>query len=571
MYPIKLFTILWIILLLVFGISANTPKMLCYSIQPNDYVNDHAEEIAEMFDGFFYIVGSWDSGVTQRLGLDGVKAKDLNWMKDTRKNIRALKKAGATENLLGVSFGQTEEWPSSETLLSEKFTQKMVNHFGRIAEAAKELGFRGLSIDVEYPYHRYQIDNEIYTYDNYTINDLLKAANRQGRAIIAAVLEKFPQAVIMCLPGYLRSRPISQAFQLGMLEMMAEQDAVGGFHLGTEFTYALSDPLTYLATTISERCGIHLLTNDNVLSYWQKRCTMAPGVWPLHMVETGSNQYVMQPWKDEIKDLEEQMRILRTVSDKYIWSFTGNPIWYEWSEEVEAKYGLKKQTFKQDDINIKDWQNILRKKEKLKENNKWYKTINALKDYKQGNINEDILCDRFGTPSKWWLLGMLGNPHSQPQFAADGACFDEIDRKKVYFGRDQVVHWTEFDNMDPRGMISLLKPFRWFNTDNSSAQLVSFIHADKEYDALIHVGWDDGIIVYIDGKVVFDKRNYPKRGKGLYYLDRYHFEKVLPIKIKKGRSRLSVVSINSHGKWIYSLRITDKNGLPINGLHFDLK
>lgn len=567
----KLYFVFLMMLLFNYGISADSPKLICYSIQPNDYVNDHAADIAEIYDGFFYVIGSWDGGVTHNLGIDGNMAKNLAWMKEAKENIQALKKAGATENMLGVSFSHNGEWPSAETLLSEAFTKKMRKYFGRAAQAAKELGFKGLSIDVEYPYPRYQIDHEIYTYDNYTAADLIKAAEKQGKAVVEAILEKFPQAVVICLPGYIRARPISQAFQVGMLKMMAKKDAVGGFHLATEFTYAMSDPLTYLSTTVFGNCGIHLLADVKVVEYWKRSCSMAPGVWPLHMVETGSNQYTMRPWKDEVRDISEQMAILRTVSDKYMWSYTGHPVWYQWSKEIEAKYGLKKQTFKQDDIDIRDWHTILKKKEILKENNKWRKTIKAMKEYKNGNISDDILCDRFGTPSKWWLLGILGNPHIQPQFAAQGACFDKIDQKKIYFGRNQTIRWVEFDNVDPRGMVSVLKAYGWYNTDSSSAQLVSFIHSDDDYNAQLHVGWDDGIIIYIDGKVVFDKRNYPKRGKGLYYLDRYHYEKVIPVKIKKGRSRLSVVSINSHGNWIFSLRITGKDGLPIDNLRFDLK
>ena len=567
---IQSFIILLIVLPIV-GIAGDAPKMLCYSIQPNQYVNDHAAEISRIYDGFFYVIGSWDSGVIQNLGIDGQKAKNAAWMKAAQKNISALKKAGVTENLMGISFSGNGEWPSAETLLSGEYTNKMRNYFGRVAEAANKLGFRGLSIDVEYPYPRYQLDHKIYTYDNYTADDLLKAAEKQGRTVIAAILKKFPQAVIVILPGSLRSRPISQAFQVGMLKIMAEKDAVGGFHLGTEFTYSMSDPLSYFSTTVYEDCGLHLLADENVIDYWKRRCSMAPGVWPLHMVETGSKHYKMRPWKDEVKDIAEEMTILRTVSDKYIWSYTGHPVWYIWSQEIEKKYGLKKQTFKQDDVDIKDWHKILREKKSLPKDNKWSEIVKTIKEYRSGTINEGILCDRFGTPSKWWLLGMLGNTHTQPQFAAEGACFEEINPQKIYFGRDQTVCWMEFNNMDPRGMIPMRKPYGWYKTDSCSAQLVSFIHSDKEYDAEIHVGWDDGIIVYLDNKMILDKRDYPKRGKGLDYLDRYRFEIAVPVTIKKGKSRLSVVSINSHGNWIYSLRITDKNGLPVEGLHFDLK
>ena len=76
---------------------------------------------------------------------------------------------------------------------------------------------------------------------------------------------------------------------------------------------------------------------------------------------------------------------------------------------------------------------------------------------------------------------------------------------------------------------------------------------------------------YLGDKIVFDERNYPKRGKGMLFNDRYQFEKRVPITIEKGKTRLSVVSINSHGNWLFSLRITDENDLPFGDVQFRLK
>jgi len=113
--------------------------------------------------------------------------------------------------------------------------------------------------------------------------------------------------------------------------------------------------------------------------------------------------------------------------------------------------------------------------------------------------------------------------------------------------------------------------FDWHNADSSSAQLVSFIHAAADHDALLHVGWDDGIIVYLNNEIVFDRRDYPKRGKGMLFKDRYQFEEQVPFSLPAGRSRLAVISINSHGNWIFSLRITDPQGLPFDDVAFRLE
>ena len=139
----------------------------------------------------------------------------------------------------------------------------MAAYFGRLGESARDLGFRGVSIDTEYCYRRYCLDHEIYTYDGYSAADLLAGARTQGRAIMSALLDAFPDAVVFELPGYLWSRSIGRALTLGMLEVMAERDAPGGFHLGTERAYCLLDPVSQVAIHPGGRpCGCGALLDS---------------------------------------------------------------------------------------------------------------------------------------------------------------------------------------------------------------------------------------------------------------------------------------------------------------------
>ena len=540
-------------------------KMLCYSAFPTPYFNDHAKDVAEIYDGFYFVAGSWDEGVVDKLGVDGAAPKNSEWQDMLRQNLAALNKAGVTENLLGVSFGGSGEWPSPETLLSDEYTSKMAKHFAALGKAAKELGFRGVSIDTEYPYPRYEIDHEIYTYDGYTAEDLMTAAKKQGRAVMSALLDEFPQAVVFNLPGVLRCRPLERQFLLGLLAVMAERQAPGGFHLGSEYTYGMRDHVTDIASCRFEDAAIPLLVDDATAAYWKEKCSIAPGVWPLHMVETGSPHYPVQSWKKEIAELRLQMSILRATTKRYIWSYSGHPVWYVHSKKIEKKYGLKKQGFPRKDIDIRAWQKILRDKPVLRDQ-KLLRLVQNVRQFDAGALTPERFCQAFGSPARWWVLGMLSNPNTQPKFAAAGAVLEPIDTYTSHFGRDQVVRWFAYDVMDPRGVVGLKYLFDWQNTDSSSAHLVSFIHSTKKQEAFLHVGWDDGIIIYLDDDIVFDERNYPKRGKGLLYRDRYQFEKRVPITLKKGKTRLSVTSINSHGNWLFSLRITDKNDMPLRNV-----
>jgi len=205
--------------------------MLAYSAQPNAYFNQRAAEIARIYDGFFFTIGSWDQGVAANLGLGPDAPPSTDWRRRAGENLSNLVKAGVTENLLGVYFGESDPWPSPETLLSADYTKKLARHFSAIGKAAKALGFRGVSIDVEYPYPRYSLDHKVYTYQGYTAQDLLAATAEQGRAVMSALLGEFHDAVVFVLPGEMWNRPISRAFQMAMLRVMAEKDAPGGFHL----------------------------------------------------------------------------------------------------------------------------------------------------------------------------------------------------------------------------------------------------------------------------------------------------------------------------------------------------
>jgi hypothetical protein len=78
-------------------------------------------------------------------------------------------------------------------------------------------------------------------------------------------------------------------------------------------------------------------------------------------------------------------------------------------------------------------------------------------------------------------------------------------------------------------------------------------------------------VIRLGDTAVFDQAEYPQRGHGMLYLDRYLFEKHVPIVIPKGETRLSVTSINSHGVWGFSLRITDGDQIPFEDVRFRLE
>ncbi len=545
------------------------PRVIAYSAQPNGYFNERAADIAEIYDGFFFTIGSWDQGVAANLGLPPDTAPTTDWKERARENVMHLRQAGVTENLLGVHFGDSEPWPSPQTLLSGDFTSKLQQHFAALGRGARELGFRGVSIDIEYPYPRYSLDHPIYTYDGYTAEDLLNAAAEQGGAVVSAVLDEFPEAVVFVLPGEIWSRPIARAFQLAMLETMAERDAPGGFHLGAERGYCLYEPVSQVAIPRIGDCQVRLLCDHVTLDYWNRRCSVAPGVWPVHMVETGDEDYPVRPWPEELVELCQQMQILRAVAKRYVWSFSGQPVWYVHTPDIGARYGLSKQTYQGAEEAIRGWHEILKDRTTVDDPG-IKRLIDIVGAFDRGEIGAAELCHRFGTPADWLVLGPLGNPFTQPAYSAPSALFGPIRLDVPVQGRDGAIRWFVFHNHEPLGAVRVMAAFDWRATDNASAHFVSLLRAERDLEAFMHVNWDDGVAVWINDQMVFDRRAYPPEGHGLLYRDRYLFEERVPVRIPAGESRLAVTCINAFGSWGFNVRFTDAEGFPLEGLTFSL-
>lgn len=87
---------------------------------------------------------------------------------------------------------------------------------------------------------------------------------------------------------------------------------------------------------------------------------------------------------------------------------------------------------------------------------------------------------------------------------------------------------------------------------------------------MLHLGWDDVVTVRWNDKIVFDTREDERQIKGLLCLDKYRFEKQIPIELEAGRNKLVVTSVNYHGAWALDLRITGEDGLPLPGACFRL-
>ena len=547
--------------------KGHSPAVIYYSVRPNRYLTDHARDLKRWWDGFFFTVGSWEGAQARFLGNSDAKPTEASLIEEMARNVAALRRAGITENFLTVSFPEDGAWPSPTTLLSKDFSLGMARDFAALGKVARRLGFRGIAVDLEYPYVRYSITHPVYTYQGYTVGDLLRAARRQGYQNTAALLDSFPSAAVLVLPGELATRPIGREYMIGLMQAMSSRNAPGGVHFATEYTYCLQDAVSNLAACRFIDCSIAAIAGPDVAKYWRRWGSVAPGVWPLHMVETGGKDYPKQSWVREVAELRQQFAILRSAARRWVWVYSGQPIWYEWKPQLQDEYGLARPQIGRDDVDPARFRNMLARRPSLPANTPLWRQLSAVHAFDTGRLTPEQLCDVFGTPGRWWVLGLLALPDAAPQFAAQEAALSTPDPHTVYHGRDGAVRWFAVDNLDPRGAVSGRYHFDYRGIANSSAHFACTIHSTMRRTAVLNVAWDSGIIVRIGGKVIFASGKEPPQ---MLFRDKYRFARSIPFLLRKGASPLVVTCLNSQGRLSFALRITNQEGIPLTGVQFRL-
>ncbi len=387
------------------------------------------------------------------------------------------------------------------------------------------------------------------------------------------VLDESPDAVVFLLPGGIRTRPIEVRYLLGLIDMMAERDAPGGCHLASEYSYRMHDPVTQASVPRFDECRMGNFAKDSTLAYWARRCTVAPGVWALHMAESEASDYPVRPWAEEHAERLLQMRILRSLSKRYLWSFSSHGLWYVPGPGSEWEGGGRRPEFPDAEAAVSGWHNVLRDRVRYREmpdaDPRMLRIFDAVREFDDQTRSPDSLCDAFGTPGTWWVLGPLSNPHIGTRTAAE-ALEQPIDAKRSFYGRDGMVRWFQWNSHDPRGLVNTRSVFDFIGADNMSMHLATWVHSDAEREAVLHLGWHDGLTVRLGGTVVLDRPDYEPVVHNGFHRDRYQFNERIPVKMPKGATLLVATIIQATEAWRFALRITDADGYPIPGIRFSM-
>lgn len=148
---------------------------------------------------------------------------------------------------------------------------------------------------------------------------------------------------------------------------------------------------------------------------------------------------------------------------------------------------------------------------------------------------------RDGKVDAWFVLGPFDAPD------VDSWSKEEGPEKEV-----DLAKWTPIVARGETGVVDFDTMFK--KNEDVTAYAYAEIVVKKARDAAIYCGSDDGILIWVNGEKVHDKRVL----RGLTVDD----DKV-PVKLKEGVNTILVKVCEKGGGWAFHLRLTDEEGRPL--------
>ncbi|MGB2822889.1 MAG: hypothetical protein WBF17_18040, partial [Phycisphaerae bacterium] len=96
-----------------------------------------------------------------------------------------------------------------------------------------------------------------------------------------------------------------------------------------------------------------------------------------------------------------------------------------------------------------------------------------------------------------------------------------------------------------------------YGGENAAAYASTWIDSDRQADAILALGSDDGVVVWLDGTRIHT--NLLERG--------YRpMEDEVPLRLRKGRNRLLIKVTQGGGDWRFCGHLLDRKGDPLPGV-----
>ncbi len=557
------------------------PKSLVFSVTPDRIIADAEAWKAIGADGFF--IESVPERSNDVWALDGdpttIGAADGTFQK-VREANEVSAKLGMV-NFLKVAFAKPFDW------FDDAAWPDINNHFQKFAIFARDTGCKGVALDIEYIGQQYAFDWIGYDYKNYTRADLIQKIRERATGIMKVMYDEFPNMEFLVLPegGFTLGAHIQSAW----IEEAARRDAPGGVHFCMENTYFAPNLGRVLAYGGAVNRLFRGQLSTKALDYWQARCTLAAGVWPMG--------YDIQPNHDTSQtrqELRENWAGSLMISRRYNWIYVDR-----FGEQLLGR-GLDTYTGKTDFTMCTE---VLRKKEivtnapliTLAQQVRALTPIDFTKDTGVSGVvrfmfpqglpslelttspisDEEItrswrvgldyysgiernLADELNPVRAWQIIGPFASADGLKGHDTVFPPEQEIDLTAEYDGRNgKTVKWEPYWVV-PGGLGIDFKGL-YTPGEQVTAYALTYVYSPVEQTVQLRFGSNDSGKVWVGGKLVVDFNK-----ESWCILDR----DIVTVTLPKGETSVLCKATTGVGAWALTLRFTDEKGHFLSDLNY---
>ncbi len=564
------------------------PKTIFFGAGLDDILADGEEWSRHGVNAYFvdYVAREWSTDIWAVDGMPWtIGAADETFQKARRATAKC-RKIGA-ETFLKISFDHTFDW------FDDIAWQKINNNFRQFAIFARDAGFDGIALDIEYIGEQYHFNWKGYDYKGYTRQDLVKKIDQRMTAVAQVLYDEFPNMVFLTFPE--QGLGLGSVIHRAWVEEAARRNASGGFHYCTEFTYRTTNIHYVFAHVWGCHELFHRMLSDKAWKYWQDKCTVVAGIWPF-----SSDDYRLYGPGMPFAQLEQNLAATLMVSPRYNWvygsytqrqligrdldKYTGpeniqahlraladrkmvtDPKWVDLAKELR-RGALRDYSA---DLGLVPLPTIVGPTDSVRiqlmpispampnAHNADYERVWEL-GLKLFRGEEVPLKQEFNTITNWMVIGPFGDKHDAAachRTAYPPEASQNVDAEYVgYEGKK--LRWQRLSSNGAKMTVDF-KPL-FTPTENVCAYALCFVTAPEESKAQIRLGTNDFGKMWVAGKLVYDN---PHDGSAM--LDR----DIVAVTLPKGTTPILLKVTNAKNDWGFVFRITDELGKPVPGLKF---
>lgn len=565
------------------------PKTIFFGAGIDDILADAEEWKRRGIDAFFvdYVAREWSTDIWSTDGKPWTIGESDETLQKARKAAEICRGIGS-ETFLKIAFDNTFDW------FDDILWQKADHNFRQFAIFAREAGFDGLALDIEYIGRQYVFDWEGYTYEGYNRKDLVRKIEDRMTRVWGILHDEFPDMTFLTFPE--QGLGLGAHVHRAWIEEAARRNASGGIHYCTEYTYRNCNINYQFGHVWNCHNLFHKILSERAWKYWIEKCSIAAGLWPF-----SSDDYRLFGPGIPYAELKQGLASTLMLSPRYNWiygSYTQKQLIgrelekYDGPEDVQAHLAALAQ---REMVADAKWVNLAKElrqgvlrdysaelgvlpmpllvgpdddpRVELVPTRGPFADINHPEYQKAWEIGlrlfegEEIdLRREYGTIVDWNLIGPFSSDAAFSGHATVYPPEKSFDLDAEYEGHEGArVKWFEhrgegtFTSVDLREAV---KP-----SENVCAYALAYVTSPSEQKVQLRIGTNDMGKMWIDGELVFD---HPHDGRAL--LDR----EVIPFTLPKGTVPILIKVTNGRLDWGFVFRITDGEGRPVEGLEFTL-